>query len=112
MKRICSMHGLWNKTEQQPKCPKCKTINNKLYDRNIRDKDADKFYHSAEWKKIREVVLTNNPFCISCGRAADTVDHIVAIKNGGSKLSLDNLQSMCNSCHNVKENKEGNRWNK
>ena len=75
-------------------------------------KESNKFYHSTEWKKVRTIVLNSNPFCVECGRPADTVDHKVAIKNGGAKLDLENLQSMCKSCHNIKENQEGNRWNK
>ncbi len=109
-KRICPIHGLWEKVNDTDRCPKCKTINNKEYDKNIRNKESDKFYHSREWKTTRKIVLNKNPFCVECGNAADTVDHIKAIKDGGSKLDIDNLQSMCRSCHNIKENQEGNRW--
>lgn len=110
MKRRCAIHGLWDKTDLMLSCPECKKINNKIYDRNKRDKESNKFYHSVEWKKVRLIVLNNNPFCIDCGKPADTVDHIIAIKKGGSKLDVNNLQSMCKSCHNIKENLEGNRW--
>lgn len=109
-KKICPMHGLWNKTEQQQRCPKCKTIRDKNYDKKERNQERKKFYNSSEWKKVRLLVLSNNPFCVECGHAADTVDHKVAIKNGGAKLDLNNLQSMCKSCHNIKEIEEGNRW--
>jgi 5-methylcytosine-specific restriction protein A len=111
-KRICPMHGLWDKTEKQPRCPKCKTIRDKSYDKNERNQESNKFYHSSSWKKLRTIVLNNNPFCVECGSPADTVDHIVSIKSGGAKLDSNNLQSMCKSCHNKKENQEGNRWNK
>lgn len=37
-----------------------------------------------------------------CQDPATMVDHIKEIKDGGSKLSLDNLQSMCLPCHNLK----------
>ena len=111
-KRICPIHGLFDKTEQQPRCPKCKTIRDKIYDKKERNQESNKFYHSVEWKKVRTIVLNSNPFCVECGKPADTVDHKIAIKNGGAKLDLENLQSMCKSCHNIKENQEGNRWNK
>ena len=110
MKRICPIHGLWDKTDLILSCPKCKKINTKNYDKNKRDKDSNKFYHSAEWKKVRILVLNKNPFCVECGKPADTVDHKVAIKKGGAKLDIENLQSMCRTCHNIKENLEGNRW--
>lgn len=109
-KRICPIHGLWDKTDLISSCPKCKKINTKNYDKNKRDKDSNKFYHSAEWKKVRILVLNKNPFCVECGKPADTVDHKVAIKKGGAKLDIENLQSMCRTCHNIKENLEGNRW--
>ncbi len=109
-KRICPIHGVWTKTAQQTKCPKCKTVNNKEYDNKYRNKEYDKFYHSVEWKKVRKIQLDKNPFCTECGRPANTVDHIKAIKDGGAKLDMENLQSMCRSCHNIKESKEGNRW--
>jgi len=60
--------------------------------------------------------VNSNPLCVECeseGRTVvvDVVDHIVPIKQGGSKFGLDNLQSLCHSCHNRKtyeENKENN----
>lgn len=110
MKRICPLHGLWNKTTEQTKCPKCKTANAKEYDKKYRNKEHDKFYHSAAWKRVRKLQLDKEPFCVECGKTANTVDHKKAIKDGGAKLDIGNLQSMCGSCHNIKEAKEGNRW--
>ena len=34
------------------------------------------------------------------------VDHIKPINKGGSKLDIDNLQSLCNRCHALKSAKE------
>jgi len=109
-KRICPIHGIWNKEIKEDRCPKCTKDRNVNYDKNIRDKENNKFYHSTEWKNARKFQLSSFPFCIECGKIADTVDHIKAIKDGGSKLDSSNLQSMCRICHNIKENKEGNRW--
>ena len=46
--------------------------------------------------------------CLKCKRyvKADIVDHIVEIKKGGHPLDMDNLQSLCRSCHTVKTNRE------
>ena len=71
-KRICPIHGLWNKIEDKDRCPKCKTTNNRSYDKNIRNKESNKFYHSKAWKEVRLIVLRDNPFCIECGHAANT----------------------------------------
>ncbi len=111
-KRICPIHGLFEQGENYKGCPNCKKTNAKVYDRIQRNQESDKFYHSRAWKNKREQILSNNPFCVSCGKPAQMVDHKVAIKDGGSKLDDENLQPMCNPCHNIKENKEGNRWKK
>ena len=74
------------------------------------------FYRSTHWRKLRAWWVDGNPLCVECeseGRTvvADVVDHIVPLKQGGSKFRLDNLQSLCHSCHNRKtyeENKENN----
>ena len=109
-KKICPIHGFWNQTHAKQRCPKCTKDRNKTYDRTRRNKELDKFYHSKQWKNTRALVLSENPFCVECGHPAQMVDHKKAIKDGGAKLDLDNLQSMCNSCHNKKEIEEGNRW--
>ena len=38
-KRICPIHGLFDKTEQQPRCPKCKTIRDKTNDKKERNQE-------------------------------------------------------------------------
>lgn len=74
--------------------------------------DADvSFYHSTAWKKARKVKLANNPLCEKCasigvGKKGTIVDHIIPIRLGGDTLALDNLQTLCHSCHNSKSAKE------
>lgn len=81
---------------------KCRKNTNKTYDKIFRDESTAKFYHTTQWRKVRVLKLRTNPLCIRCNGSAKMVDHIVEIKDGGSKLSLDNLQSMCLPCHNLK----------
>lgn len=102
MKRICPVHGIYEKHSKQDRCPKCAKQSQKLYDKSERDKENMKFYQSAAWKKVRKIQLTQHPLCIVCKKPATIVDHIIEIRDGGSKLSLSNLQSMCVSCHNAK----------
>lgn len=102
MKRICPIHGIYEKQNKQDKCPLCAKTSNKHYDNNQRDKERIKFYQSSAWKKIRKIQLTKYPLCVECKEPAVMVDHIIEIEDGGSKLSLSNLQSMCLSCHNTK----------
>jgi 5-methylcytosine-specific restriction protein A len=42
--------------------------------------------------------------CLKEGRAsmAEIADHIKPIKEGGARLDINNLQSLCRSCHNKK----------
>ena len=101
-KRICPVHGIWEKKSSKDRCPKCKKMSTHIYDKSYRNKEADKFYHSREWRRVRGLKLSRDPLCVMCGRPAKIVDHIKEISDGGCKLCLDNLQSMCVSCHNSK----------
>ena len=66
------------------------------------------FYRKSPWRKLREVVLRENPLCIHClregvTRQADVVDHIVPIKKWKEgELEQSNLQGLCHPCHNRK----------
>lgn len=101
-KRICPIHGQYNIAEGESGCPTCKKSSTKKYDKNYRNQENDKFYHSREWKRVRGLQLYKHPFCSMCPNPATIADHIVEIEDGGAKLSLSNLQSFCSSCHNTK----------
>ena len=63
--------------------------------------------YDARWSKVRLLHLSNEPLCRLCaaqGRvtAADLVDHILPIADGGAVLDEDNLQSLCRRCHDAK----------
>lgn len=67
-----------------------------------------KFYKTPEWKMLRRIKLTHNPFCSECLRKdnhytiAEDVHHIVDIKEDPTKsLVYDNLESLCKSCHST-----------
>lgn len=68
---------------------------------------AARGYCSPGWKAARrEVLVRDNYQCQMCmavvvGRRAH-VDHIVPKSQGGSDL-VDNLQTLCVSCHSKKE---------
>ena len=90
---------------------KLKAEANKHYDKVFRDQDAKAFYHSPQWKKVRAIKMNRNPFCEICSAnnryaRAEIVDHIVEIRDGGAALNIDNLQSLCRTCHNQKTAKE------
>jgi 5-methylcytosine-specific restriction enzyme A len=63
------------------------------------------FYNSREWRMLRNHKIKLNPLCQVCEKedritTADEVHHIIAINDDYSKrLLLDNLMSVCYSCH-------------
>lgn len=64
-----------------------------------------KFYHSKEWKNMRNYMLSSNPLCELCLdnliiTPATEVHHIVDIKyKPHLRLSISNLQCLCKQCH-------------
>ena len=69
-------------------------------------------YHGV-WVRIRIMHLRREPLCRVCAAAgkitpADTVDHIVPLREGGTNEE-SNLQSLCKPCHSSKTNAERNR---
>ena len=95
-------------------CQKHQAEMNKTYDMHQRDKEMKRFYDGKPWEALRRQKLARNKFCEECQRGgrlvlATMVDHIVEIKNGGAKLDMDNLQSLCHSCHSSKTLRERNK---
>ncbi|WP_020475241.1 HNH endonuclease [Zavarzinella formosa] len=63
--------------------------------------------YDRDWEKLRAAVIDDEPLCRMCmnrGRhvAADLVDHIQPIEDGGERLSRENLQPLCRKCHGEK----------
>lgn len=52
------------------------------------------------WTKLRKAWLVSEPFCRSCGAAADTVDHVIPHRGDVAIFwDQENLQSLCKACH-------------
>lgn len=69
------------------------------------------FYQSKLWRATRKKYIEIFPLCRHCEekgiiKEAEVVDHIKPIEQGGNKLDVKNLQSLCHSCHNKKSNAE------
>ena len=65
----------------------------------------NKFYHSKEWKLIRQEVLQRDySLCRYCRSASgNVVDHIVPIEYDSTRMrDLDNLATCCRDCHQKK----------
>ena len=99
----------------EPYCDKHKRQVNHEYNTRQRDKAVSSFYASDRWRKLRKQKLARNPLCEECTRqsrmtSAAMVDHIVPIRQGGAALDMNNLRSLCWSCHSTKSIKEGSRF--
>ncbi len=97
--KYCSMHLEIEKQEIAKR--------NSFYDRNIRDKECDEFYHSDDWIKSREYILKKYKgldlyvyFILNEIVYADTVHHIEELKeNWNRRLDINNLIPMSNPTH-------------
>ncbi|MED3563459.1 HNH endonuclease signature motif containing protein [Bacillus xiapuensis] len=77
------------------------------YDRYKRNPESRTFYNSAAWQKCRQLALIrDNNLCQDCLSKkkltpAEMVHHIKELtEHPELALSLDNLESLCNPCHN------------
>lgn len=58
--------------------------------------------YDAEWRRVRAIVLAEEPTCRVCHEAPSTdVDHIVPKRQGGTNARA-NLRGVCHSCHSSK----------
>ena len=61
--------------------------------------------YDSDWRKVRDQRRLINPFCQVCeaqGKVErmEIVDHVIPVDVDPSlRLSLDNTQSLCRSCH-------------
>ena len=88
-----------------PKPSEHKRIVQKEYNRTARRNQS--FYESMVWRRTSRLHKRLNPLCIRCkdkgiAKPVQITDHITPIEQGGSQLSMDNLQSLCIACHNTK----------
>lgn len=108
-KRLCPKHGIWTPENNKDRCPKCVSTINKQYDKGHRNKESNKVYQSKQWKETRKEVILRDGFkCTKCGSPIGikpkdhAVDHIIELTDGGEAFDMDNLQTLCASCHNKK----------
>ena len=110
-KKACKHPGCPNLSDQTY-CEAHRAEPSRRYNRSDRDMELQRFYNSTAWKNLRRLKLQRNPVCEICfagGRMADAtiVDHIKSLKDCyAARLDMDNLQSVCLSCHSRKTRKE------
>lgn len=84
-----------------------KAIQSKNYNEFQRDAQANEFYHSKQWLRIRDYVYARDEAtCQVCGNVINNtkiVDHIHPLKfSPDEKLDSNNLWCLCHRCHNIK----------
>ena len=72
---------------------------------------ARRVYDTIQWKRVRKLKLAEQPLCEHCEavgvvRPATDVDHVVSIEDGGAAFDMNNLASLCHSCHSRKTARE------
>lgn len=62
---------------------------------------GQKIYRSKAWAVVRRVVFERDGYrCTMCGVPGRLeCDHIEPIEKGGDWFALDNLRTLCRSCH-------------
>ena len=63
--------------------------------------------YDHQWRKVRIQYLAEHPLCEDCLEHDKTtpafdVDHKTPLAQGGERLDLRNLRSLCRRCHNKK----------
>src|SRR5262245_29111116 len=53
----------------------------------------------SKWRKLRALVLAEEPYCAVCGRPSSEVDHIVPLQLGGDAYARSNLRGLCKRCN-------------
>lgn len=76
----------------------------KQYFKHERDKS---FYDSAAWKRLREArLLMDNYLCVECNKQGKVTPaqqvHHIDDNRSYQLVPLDELESLCNSCHRIK----------
>lgn len=95
----------WLKKRHERKAEERKAMH-RQYSRDRKDKEFMSLYSSARWKVLRKYKLQLNPLCEMCAEQgqvvpAQVVHHKVEAKDRPDLFyDLDNLQSLCDACHN------------
>lgn len=81
----------------------------KPHTHNNRRTERDPLYNSVAWNRAKRHQRSMEPLCRECKAAGTLVDHIVPINEGGDPFSQENLQTLCDRCHNRKRAQESHR---
>jgi 5-methylcytosine-specific restriction enzyme A len=93
--------------ECKVKQEEAKKQRHKDYKLNRKDIREQQFYNTKAWHKVRNLrLIRDNGLCQVCLKddkivLANTVHHKIELKQDWNKrLDIDNLMTVCESCHN------------
>ncbi|WP_461241101.1 HNH endonuclease [Paucilactobacillus sp. N302-9] len=84
-----------------------KSRSNRDYNLNRRDEQANDFYHSSQWTKVRNYVVSRDMYTDAItGQVIDDkqliVDHIIPRRLCDNPLDTENLWCLSKRMHNIK----------
>jgi 5-methylcytosine-specific restriction protein A len=104
MRTCCGCgHAFVPRHAQVFRCPACEPTGRDQKDPTTRaQRDG-----TGDYERNRAAVLAGSPMCAyGCRRPATTVDHVVAVANGGTH-DLSNLVPACGPCNSSKAARPG-----
>lgn len=122
MKKLCTFPGCRTVVEHSndgtsPRCTQHPVVQYVRKYEHHYDNKGKNIYNNPRWKKLSKAYRLLNPLCERCTKLGNTtlaqmVDHIVEIEDGGAMWDRNNLQALCNPCHNTKTGLEKRKRNK
>ncbi|KRM52350.1 HNH endonuclease [Ligilactobacillus araffinosus] len=109
--RYCPKHKLENEQQREQERKEKSYKKMKLYNQHNRNKEANSFYQSKQWKQTRNYVINRDNYtCQVCGEVITDrkiIDHIIPLRIDKDKqLDESNLWTLCYRCHSIKTNIE------
>ena len=112
-RRQCGVFGCTNFAKDgKSYCEEHLKSESKKYEKYLRGYDAHARYDSR-WVKVRNIYIKSHPFCEECIKEnkftkATIVHHIIPVSvDENKKYDLENLESVCASCHKKIHDKLG-----
>ena len=104
--RYCAKHApLHEYVDTRSK--QTKRIDNRQYNLYCRDQEANEFYHSKQWTKVRQYVCNRDMYMSAISNKVINdkdliVDHIIPMRLCDDPLNTNNLWCLSRAEHNVK----------
>ena len=98
--KVCNRCGCLHEDLRSPVCKDCFVPEPRRRTREQRQ--AWSLYGTAKWKKVRALALERDGYrCRVCGTSEHLIVHhdVEVNKDAGLALDVDNLETLCRTCH-------------